>query len=72
MIPIHPQPVAPRREVATMVARQRQSGAGPVDPTVIVVESAPKPSIQADSARITANRSDLPSKPMPGKSGMVR
>jgi hypothetical protein len=38
MFPIHPKPVAPRREVATQVARQRQDGAGPVDTTVIIIE----------------------------------
>jgi hypothetical protein len=67
MFPKHPRPVAPQRAVATQVVRQRQTGAGPVDVTVIVVERPP----QADSARITEMRSDLPSKPIPGKSGIV-
>lgn len=67
MFPKHPKPVAPRRAVATQMVQQRQTGAGPVDPTLIVVEHKP----QADNSRITEIRSDLPSKPIPGKSGIV-
>ena len=52
MFPKHPQPVAPRREVATMVARQRQDGAGPVDTKVIVMERPQKkpPSTKIESS----------------------
>ena len=41
MFPKHPKPVAPQRAVATQVVQRRQTGAGPVDPSLIIIERPP-------------------------------